>query len=39
MELCVGVINLTVIVEEALKGIEGMGTARGPIIGIDEFGR
>jgi small conductance mechanosensitive channel len=43
VELCVGVAyksdphQVIVIVEEALKGIEGINTARGPIIGIDEF--
>jgi small conductance mechanosensitive channel len=43
VELCVGVAyksdphQVIAIVEEALKGIEGISTARGPIIGIDEF--
>jgi small conductance mechanosensitive channel len=43
VELCVGVAyksdphQVISIVEEALKGIEGISTARGPIIGIDEF--
>ena len=43
VELCVGVAyksdphHVISIVEEALKGIEGINTARGPIIGIDEF--
>ena len=43
VELCVGVAyksdphQVIAIVEEALKGIEGINTSRGPIIGIDEF--
>jgi small conductance mechanosensitive channel len=43
VELIVGVAyksdphQVIAIVEEALKGIEGINTARGPIIGIDEF--
>lgn len=43
VELTVGVAyksdphQVIAIVEEALKGIEGINTARGPIIGIDEF--
>ena len=43
VELCVGVAyksdphQVITIVENALKGIEGINTARGPVIGIDEF--
>ncbi|MBL4631330.1 MAG: mechanosensitive ion channel family protein [Paraglaciecola sp.] len=43
VELCVGVAyksdphQVIVIVKDALKGIEGINTDRGPIIGIDEF--
>jgi small conductance mechanosensitive channel len=43
VELCVGVAyksdphQVIAIVEEALEGIEGISTARGPVIGIDEF--
>lgn len=43
VELCVGVAyksdphQVIAIVQNALKGIEGINTARGPIIGIDEF--
>jgi small conductance mechanosensitive channel len=43
VELCVGVAyksdphQVIAIVEEALKSIDGISTARGPIIGIDEF--
>lgn len=43
VELCVGVAyksdphQVIAIIEDALKSIEGISTARGPIIGIDEF--
>lgn len=43
VELCVGVAyksdphHVIAIVEEAIKSVEGINTARGPIIGIDEF--